>query len=65
MAVRGEHEETLRMTMAELASGFAKDTPQERTLSSVTAAAVDPVDGADYADVMVLDAGRPRSLSPT
>jgi transcriptional regulator with GAF, ATPase, and Fis domain len=65
MAVHGEHDETLRLTMKGLARGFAKDTALERTLSSVTAAAVDLVDGVDYADVMVLAEGRIRSLSPT
>ena len=66
MAVRGDYEESIRRAMIELTSGYTKDTALERALSSVTSAAVELVDGVDFADVMVINnEGGFRSVTPT
>jgi AmiR/NasT family two-component response regulator len=65
MAVCAEYNDSIRTAMAELTSGHAKDTALERSLSSVTAAAVELVDGVDFADVMVVSEGRAQTVSPT
>ena len=51
--------------MAELAKSSAKDSALENALSTVVNAAVNLVDGVDYADVMVISEGRSRSVGPT
>jgi transcriptional regulator with GAF, ATPase, and Fis domain len=51
--------------MHELTTAFSEPIHVEETLTRVTAAAVHLVDGADYADVMLLDNGEFRSVAPT
>lgn len=51
--------------IAALTANFLGDTVLEQTLASVTTAAVELVDGVDYADVMIVDHGRSWSLTPT
>ncbi len=51
--------------MRELTTPFSRPIDVEQTLTRVTAAAVDLVDGVDYADVMLREAGGFRSLAPT
>ncbi|MET0453840.1 MAG: GAF and ANTAR domain-containing protein [Mycobacterium sp.] len=65
MAERRDYDGSIRNAMAELISGIEQDAAVERTLSRVTAAAVDLVDGIDYADVMVIADGRSQSVSAT
>jgi transcriptional regulator with GAF, ATPase, and Fis domain len=55
----------LESTLLELTSAFAENLDVETTLGHVTTAAVDLVEGVDYADVMLLDGGTFRSLAPT
>ena len=51
--------------MNELTTAFSDPVDVEQTLTRVTAAAVQLVDGADYADVMLVDNGEFRSVAPT
>jgi transcriptional regulator with GAF, ATPase, and Fis domain len=51
--------------MRDLAAGFSKPIDVEHTLTRVTSAAVDLVDGVDYADVMLVHEGGFRSIAPT
>jgi transcriptional regulator with GAF, ATPase, and Fis domain len=55
----------LESTVGELTSAFAVHVDVETTLGHVTTAAVDLVEGVDYADIMLLDSGTFRSLAPT
>ena len=63
MAVRGEYDDAIRRAMTELTEGHGDDTALERSLTAVTTGAVDLIDGVDFADVMVLDYGRVRSVT--
>ena len=65
MAVRGTYDGSMRKAMTDLISGHAKDTALEATLASVTAGAVELVDGVDFADVMVIGEHGARSVGPT
>jgi hypothetical protein len=58
-------DEAIGSTMAELARNFAVGTSIEDTLASVTAAAVDLVNGVDCADVVLIQDGDFRSTAPT
>jgi AmiR/NasT family two-component response regulator len=60
-----QYDDSIRMAMAELTSGRAQDTALQRSLASVTDAAVALVDGVDFADVMVISEGKAQSISPT
>jgi hypothetical protein len=51
--------------MVELTDSFASHIDVEQTLSRVTALAVDLVDGADYADVMLIGDDGFRSVAPS
>ena len=51
--------------MRELTTAFTRPVDVEETLTRITAAAVDLVDGVDYADVMLVDSGEFRSVAPT
>jgi ANTAR domain-containing protein/GAF domain-containing protein len=51
--------------MAELTRSAARDTPLKDTLASVTAAAVDLIDGVDCADILLITDGEFHSASPT
>ena len=50
--------------MRELTTPFSRPIDVEQTLTRVTAAAVDLVDGVDYADVMLREAGGSAHLPP-
>lgn len=63
MAVRGEYDASIRKAMAELTSGRAKNTALEQSLNSISTAAVNLVDGVDFADVMVVREGQARSVT--
>jgi GAF domain-containing protein len=60
-----EYFDAIRSTMAELTRHFAGATPIENTLASVTAAAVELIDGVDCADVLLIRDGGFRSVAPT
>lgn len=51
--------------MAELTRSAARDTPLKDTLASVTAAAVELIDGVDCADILLITDGEFHSASPT
>lgn len=51
--------------MRDLAAAFSKPVDVEQTLTRITSAAVELIDGVDYADVMLVDNGEFRSLAPT
>ncbi|WP_149481957.1 hypothetical protein [Mycolicibacterium sp. P1-18] len=55
----------IRSTMAELTRNAARDIPLKDTLASVTAAAVELVDGVDCADVLLITDGEFHSAAPT
>ena len=63
MADRGEYDDAIRRAMTELTEGHGDDTALERSLTAVTTGAVDLIDGVDFADVMVLNYGRVRSVT--
>jgi hypothetical protein len=50
--------------MDELTTAFSEPIDVEQTLTRITAAAVHLVDGADYAEVMLIDKGECRSVAP-
>jgi GAF domain-containing protein len=58
-------DEYLKSDLRELTTAFAKAIDVEETLRRITAAAVDLVDGVDYADVMLVDGNEVRSIAPT
>lgn len=51
--------------MRDLTAAFSKPIDVDQTMSQITAAAVQLVDGVDYADVMLVDDGQFRSIAPT
>ena len=55
----------IQTAMHELPTAFSTDFDLEQGLSHVTAAAVDLVDGVNYADIMLVDQDKFRSLAPT
>jgi hypothetical protein len=55
----------LESAMRELTTAFAKPIDVEETLTQVTNAVVDLVDGVDYADVMLTNEGQFSSVAPT
>jgi GAF domain-containing protein len=65
MAARGDFEYLIQSAMVELADGFASGIDVEQTLSRVTALAVGLIDGADYADVMLIGDDGFRSVAPS
>jgi transcriptional regulator with GAF, ATPase, and Fis domain len=62
---RREYDNAIRSAMVELTRNFATGTDLEHTLGSVTGAAVELVEGVDYADVLLISEGRFRSVKPT
>ncbi len=61
-----EYAAALRRTMEDLPRTFRQSVPIDDLLNGVTAAAVDLIDGADCADVLVIrDSNDFRSLAPT
>jgi transcriptional regulator with GAF, ATPase, and Fis domain len=65
MASRSRLKLAIQTAMRELTDDFAGRTDIDLTLSHVTAAAVGLIDGIDYADVMLIEEGRFRSVAPT
>jgi hypothetical protein len=65
MAARGDFTSLIESAMAELTDGFASNLDVEQILSRVTALAVDLIDGADYADVMLVGDDGFRSIAPS
>ena len=59
------YSETIRLAMVELVTTSAVNTDLETTLAAVTAGAVALMHGVDYADVMLVDNGVIRSVTPT
>ncbi|MGY4646494.1 ANTAR domain-containing protein [Mycobacterium sp. URHB0021] len=57
--------DALESAMRGLTTAFSKPVDVEQTLIRVTTAAVDLVDGVDFADVMLVDEGEFRSVAPT
>jgi GAF domain-containing protein len=55
----------LETTMMELTSAFSAHLDPDIALGHITTAAVDLVDGIDYADVMLIESGSYRSVAPT
>ena len=51
--------------MRELTENFVDEANLDQNLGRVTAAAVELIDGVDYADVLLIDGGRFRSVAPT
>ncbi|MET0702688.1 MAG: GAF and ANTAR domain-containing protein [Mycobacterium sp.] len=62
---RAQLDTSSRAAISDLTAGFAIGTPLDQSLSSVTAAAVELVDGVDYADVILINEGRSESVSVT
>jgi transcriptional regulator with GAF, ATPase, and Fis domain len=58
-------DEVLRAAMAKLARNAASPVPIEETLATVTATAVELIDGVDSADVLIITDGEFRSAAPT
>lgn len=65
MATGDGYNETIRSAMVELTAALGSNTELETTLASVTAAAVTLMDGVDYADVLLINNGHFRSVTPT
>lgn len=65
MATRGDFQSVIQSAMAELTNGFESHAGVEQTLSRVTALALDLIDGADFADVMLIGDGEFRSVAPS
>lgn len=65
MAARGEYDDSIRKAMNDLVTGDSRGGVLEHSLATVTAAAVELVDGVDFADVMIISEDRMRSVSPT
>jgi transcriptional regulator with GAF, ATPase, and Fis domain len=64
--IRDDHfNNLLETTMVELTSAFSAHLDPDATLGHITTAAVDLVDGIDYADVMLIEGGSYRSVAPT
>jgi transcriptional regulator with GAF, ATPase, and Fis domain len=65
MAAHDPHQRSISAALAELSKSSANDSALEHALSTVIGAAVELVDGVDYADVMVICEGTSRSVGPT
>jgi transcriptional regulator with GAF, ATPase, and Fis domain len=55
----------LENTMIELTSAFSAHLDPDVALGHITTAAVDLIEGIDYADVMLIESGSYRSIAPT
>jgi transcriptional regulator with GAF, ATPase, and Fis domain len=58
-------DDVLRSAMADLARSAVNPLPIEQTLATVTATAVQLIDGVDSADVLLITDGEFRSAAPT
>lgn len=65
MPTRDQHDTTVRTALNEIARHFEQQDDLATTLASVTAAAVDLIEGIDYADVLMISEGRFQSMTPT
>jgi transcriptional regulator with GAF, ATPase, and Fis domain len=65
MTSRADHDAFLRTAMHDIAGHVNRHDDIGDTLASVTASAVDLIDGIDYADVLVITDGDFRSVKPT
>jgi hypothetical protein len=65
MTTRDDYDATVRTAMNEIAGHFDRQDDLEATLAAVTGAAVDLIDGVDYADVLMITDGQFRSMTPT
>ena len=67
MSTDAEYDERLRSAMAEIVSKFPLGPGRivEETLASITAAAVDLIDGVDHADILLIDEDHFESVAPT
>src|SRR6476661_3100678 len=61
----GSLDEALESAMDALTTAYSEPIDVDQALTRITAAAVHLVDGADYADVMLIDKGEFRSVAPT
>jgi transcriptional regulator with GAF, ATPase, and Fis domain len=60
-----DHRAALCAAMNDIAGHFDRQDDLETTLGAVTGAAVDLIDGVDYADVLTMSDGEFRSMTPT
>lgn len=65
MTSREDHDAFLRAAMHDIAGHVDRHDDIGETLASVTASAVDLIDGIDYADVLLIIDGEFRSVKPT
>jgi hypothetical protein len=65
MAYRTIANESIRAALAAFITSPSKDDALEQTLGSITGAAVELIDGVDFADILLMDEGRARSVAPT
>jgi GAF domain-containing protein len=65
MPNRDDHDTALHTAMNAIAAHFDHQHDLETTLAAVTGAAVDLIDGIDYADVLTISDGEFHSLTPT
>jgi GAF domain-containing protein len=65
MADDGHADEKIRSAMDELAANLYSHTDVDSILETVTASAVDLIPDIDFADVLIVDGHRYRSLAPT
>jgi transcriptional regulator with GAF, ATPase, and Fis domain len=65
MTSREDHDAFLRTAMHDIVGHVNRHDDIGETLASVTASAVDLIDGIDYADVLLITNGEFRSVKPT
>jgi GAF domain-containing protein len=65
MAHGKDFSSSIQAAMVELISSYGTDTDVEQALARVTALAVDLIDGADHADVMLISDDGFRSVAPS
>jgi transcriptional regulator with GAF, ATPase, and Fis domain len=65
MTSRENHDAFLRTAMHDIADHLSRHDDIGETLASVTASAVELIDGIDYADVLMITDGEFRSVKPT
>ncbi|WP_237570730.1 GAF and ANTAR domain-containing protein [Mycolicibacterium lacusdiani] len=65
MTSREDHDTFLRTAMHDIADHLSRHDDIGDTLASVTASAVELIDGIDYADVLMITDGEFRSVKPT
>jgi transcriptional regulator with GAF, ATPase, and Fis domain len=65
MTSREDHDAFLRTAMHDIAGHVNRHDDIGDTLASVTASAVEFIDGIDYADVLLISDGEFRSVKPT